>query len=631
MAHSGGGSLGSNWQVDREHAEADCADLVIEHPLDDEHADGGIISERQAINVVAAILGVDAGESLVSSVTKPLQAGTSPFVSDPQRQLFEEFCFRFALNECIQLIDQDVVPKRKTAAGRARQAKKENEARKRSDRTLSPDRLVDAKADSLPEDCLNKDQLAGILKTAVHAESASEPAAVPTSAPSETNLNLQCVIASNTQEPASSSAPCAAPVEKKKRKPPKRKLVSDEIQSVTALQTSSPSGGTATSVQSLQATDAQLQSSSHPGERMPVASTSFEPTGGNPRPPKRPRKTTSGSEESRETATSLLVNNVVDALSGSSSSLAPSANRRRRPPHNSRTARADSDDEDFEPSSSGRRRSANNSRSSQEAEDGTGNASSNSQASTPTAERRSTRQSAIRASERLHDTAQLLEEFERDAADLDAYYAYNRIIEPVVRLDDISDASDNEFENDPEMNCAIAASLEAPVRVVKEEPEKASEEPESTEAMEPEHRCIICFDVSAVKPVACAHCKQFLGCKVCVKRWYRTTNISELNRRSPLSRGQSHINHRSCPLCRIEWQETPEVIPYCMLSRTSVEAELTVEVKEEVETEESGSSSPVPCSTSPPVESPDAGVPFDPTTLSELSQFVWNLAICSVI
>uniref|UniRef100_A0A915EKF6 RING-type domain-containing protein n=1 Tax=Ditylenchus dipsaci TaxID=166011 RepID=A0A915EKF6_9BILA len=65
--------------------------------------------------------------------------------------------------------------------------------------------------------------------------------------------------------------------------------------------------------------------------------------------------------------------------------------------------------------------------------------------------------------------------------------------------------------------------------------------------------CIICAEEDAVNPVKTICCGQNIGCKKCAKQWYRTTNISHLNSSSPLSRGQSHRNHKRCLFCREDW------------------------------------------------------------------------------
>lgn len=75
----------------------------------------------------------------------------------------------------------------------------------------------------------------------------------------------------------------------------------------------------------------------------------------------------------------------------------------------------------------------------------------------------------------------------------------------------------------------------------------------------PGQHCIICLEEQPSDPVGCIHCRQLLGCYGCIMKWRSTTNISELNRRSPLSMGCPSTNHRKCPLCRYEWDNEPEV------------------------------------------------------------------------
>ncbi|KAI1721817.1 hypothetical protein Ddc_08287 [Ditylenchus destructor] len=76
--------------------------------------------------------------------------------------------------------------------------------------------------------------------------------------------------------------------------------------------------------------------------------------------------------------------------------------------------------------------------------------------------------------------------------------------------------------------------------------------------------CTICMEDEVQKPVGCLYCRQLIGCERCVKKWFRTNNISNLNRNSPLSMGCSSLNHRSCPLCRVAWVDRPEVASYPM-------------------------------------------------------------------
>ncbi|KAI1732449.1 hypothetical protein Ddc_01313 [Ditylenchus destructor] len=84
---------------------------------------------------------------------------------------------------------------------------------------------------------------------------------------------------------------------------------------------------------------------------------------------------------------------------------------------------------------------------------------------------------------------------------------------------------------------------------------------ENTEGRDPVS-CIICAEDNVANPVKSTCCGQVIGCKDCVKRWYRTTNISALDVASPLSRGQSHENHKSCPYCRRPWTNEMLIEPY---------------------------------------------------------------------
>uniref|UniRef100_A0A0M3ICJ7 RING-type domain-containing protein n=1 Tax=Ascaris lumbricoides TaxID=6252 RepID=A0A0M3ICJ7_ASCLU len=78
----------------------------------------------------------------------------------------------------------------------------------------------------------------------------------------------------------------------------------------------------------------------------------------------------------------------------------------------------------------------------------------------------------------------------------------------------------------------------------------------------PGQHCVICYEEQPDEPMGCLSCRQLIGCRKCVMKWRRTNNISELNRRSPLSIGCSSVNHRKCPLCRAEWDLDPEIAPW---------------------------------------------------------------------
>uniref|UniRef100_A0AC35FU85 RING-type domain-containing protein n=1 Tax=Panagrolaimus sp. PS1159 TaxID=55785 RepID=A0AC35FU85_9BILA len=77
------------------------------------------------------------------------------------------------------------------------------------------------------------------------------------------------------------------------------------------------------------------------------------------------------------------------------------------------------------------------------------------------------------------------------------------------------------------------------------------------EKLEP---CTICYEDEPKKPVACTYCRQTIGCRYCVKKWFLTTNMSHLDQRTPYPIGGTDRNHKRCPLCRADWIETPQVV-----------------------------------------------------------------------
>uniref|UniRef100_A0A0N4ZIK6 RING-type domain-containing protein n=1 Tax=Parastrongyloides trichosuri TaxID=131310 RepID=A0A0N4ZIK6_PARTI len=76
----------------------------------------------------------------------------------------------------------------------------------------------------------------------------------------------------------------------------------------------------------------------------------------------------------------------------------------------------------------------------------------------------------------------------------------------------------------------------------------------------PTTNCLICTE-EAKKPVGCLHCLQFLGCKNCVKKWEKTTNL-EGNDDGLRNLFQSNENHQSCFLCRAKWNSKFEEFCY---------------------------------------------------------------------
>lgn len=59
--------------------------------------------------------------------------------------------------------------------------------------------------------------------------------------------------------------------------------------------------------------------------------------------------------------------------------------------------------------------------------------------------------------------------------------------------------------------------------------------------------CTICFEDAPKRPVACTCCRQTIGCRYCVKKWFFTTNMSHLDQRTPYPIGTTDRNHKRCP------------------------------------------------------------------------------------
>ncbi|VDK59497.1 unnamed protein product [Anisakis simplex] len=93
-------------------------------------------------------------------------------------------------------------------------------------------------------------------------------------------------------------------------------------------------------------------------------------------------------------------------------------------------------------------------------------------------------------------------------------------------------------------------------------PRRSGEQFRNQRPLAPGEHCVICYEEAPDEPVGCLRCRQLIGCRRCILKWRRTNNISELNRRSPLSMGCSSVNHRKCPLCRAEWYVEPEIAPW---------------------------------------------------------------------
>lgn len=101
----------------------------------------------------------------------------------------------------------------------------------------------------------------------------------------------------------------------------------------------------------------------------------------------------------------------------------------------------------------------------------------------------------------------------------------------------------------------------------------------------------------------------------------RSDFFSELNRRSPLSRGQAHVNHRSCPLCRTEWLEKPQVVPYCMLTHKAVDCRAEADDGiAEIESDAEADPAPPTESTSACPEPPNIDLSSEPTSITAMLQ-----------
>lgn len=141
-----------------------------------------------------------------------------------------------------------------------------------------------------------------------------------------------------------------------------------------------------------------------------------------------------------------------------------------------------------------------------------------------------------------------------------------RRLPPLVTLDNsLSDTEENEdtkkrrAQEEADYQLALKLSAEWNMEISGTSTHDYKRDKSSVEC--DEQQCIICFE-EPNQPVGCIHCRQMIGCRKCILKWRRTTNISSLNRSSPLSRGIASTNHRSCPLCRVEWEDVPEVAPW---------------------------------------------------------------------
>ncbi|CEF69482.1 Zinc finger, RING/FYVE/PHD-type domain-containing protein [Strongyloides ratti] len=77
----------------------------------------------------------------------------------------------------------------------------------------------------------------------------------------------------------------------------------------------------------------------------------------------------------------------------------------------------------------------------------------------------------------------------------------------------------------------------------------------------PSNTCLICTE-EAKNPVGCLHCLQFLGCKNCVKKWGKVSNVEDCNNDGLRNLFISNDNHYRCFLCRAKWNKKCEEFCY---------------------------------------------------------------------
>ncbi|GMT34453.1 hypothetical protein PFISCL1PPCAC_25750, partial [Pristionchus fissidentatus] len=76
------------------------------------------------------------------------------------------------------------------------------------------------------------------------------------------------------------------------------------------------------------------------------------------------------------------------------------------------------------------------------------------------------------------------------------------------------------------------------------------EEKENTRALRTKKYgpCTVCAEDTVTNPVGCNLCSNFIGCRKCANRWYRSSKLNDVDEIA------------SCPLCRQKWAAaTPDV------------------------------------------------------------------------
>lgn len=102
-----------------------------------------------------------------------------------------------------------------------------------------------------------------------------------------------------------------------------------------------------------------------------------------------------------------------------------------------------------------------------------------------------------------------------------------------------------EFELIEERENKAAKKAEERLRKKEDKEEKENKQALRTDMF---GACTVCAEDEVTDPVGCIYCANFIGCRKCAKRWYRS------------SQSNSAEKLASCPLCRHQWMgPVPEV------------------------------------------------------------------------
>ncbi|GMR32831.1 hypothetical protein PMAYCL1PPCAC_03026, partial [Pristionchus mayeri] len=102
-----------------------------------------------------------------------------------------------------------------------------------------------------------------------------------------------------------------------------------------------------------------------------------------------------------------------------------------------------------------------------------------------------------------------------------------------------------EFELMEERENAAAKRAESRLRKREDKEEKENKNALRTDMF---GACTVCAEEEVTDPVGCLHCANFIGCRKCANRWFRTSKNNDPNKIG------------SCPFCRHQWTSSvPEV------------------------------------------------------------------------